>query len=521
MTEIWTRPWALLSPSSRTDGHRSGELGADFTVPKSETAAVWVYGLSANLARVNKAGDYLQSVVGFDHSDTPRRLGVLPIPKRMGPIVVEPKCSLRWEGAPERPSKARDLSADERQRADLLNRTDLVFDRLAEVETALADPITLWAELHRRWTGDSVDVEPRMDLIVRQAREMKQDLEFLDRTPRRILRRTHKMTPLSRIQEMDRRAMVWLIRQPGDTLAERAGDAQRILGVAREENFDTLENRVLRAYCELAGRHAREYLGRYQSRSATRRYRIVKSYASQCQRLARKLSELGVRVAEPSVTPNYVLLENFRYHKIWVGWHELLDRNRVEDELWRWQMRSWEEFTALAVMVAVQSLPGAKLVAASPVEFLDGQNRGRWIGHENPLGVFHLPAQKTVIEVQYELARPGTWRADFAAPIWLRFGTTDDALSFQNYVPIWPIWSSDGGLEVGEAAEMSKTLSRLARRPVRGGMILRPAPADDRSPADVMGGVASIEMGVVGDSLRIGLHEMSQHIMSILAGRGV
>ena len=48
-----------------------------------------------------------------------------------------------------------------------------------------------------------------------------------------------------------------LVRQPGETLAERAGPSQRIRAVTRHQNFDTLENQVLRSYAELARSVAR------------------------------------------------------------------------------------------------------------------------------------------------------------------------------------------------------------------------------------------------------------------------
>lgn len=83
------------------------------------------------------------------------------------------------------------------------------------------------------------------------------------------------MIPLSRVQEIDRKAMPWLIRQPGETIAERGGNRQRIQAVAREENFDTLENRVLLSYARLAGVIAREYAGKYVAVRGSLRVKLV------------------------------------------------------------------------------------------------------------------------------------------------------------------------------------------------------------------------------------------------------
>jgi hypothetical protein len=76
--------------------------------------------------------------------------------------------------------------------------------------------------------------------------------------------------PVGRVQEIDRRAMLWFARQPGETLADRAGDDQRVLAVAREENFDTLENRVL---SECLDRNPKDVPARQPGVRASRRTR--------------------------------------------------------------------------------------------------------------------------------------------------------------------------------------------------------------------------------------------------------
>ena len=68
------------------------------------------------------------------------------------------------------------------------------------------------------------------------------------------------------MQEVDRQSMAWLIRQPGETIAERGGDRQRIQAVVREENFNTLENRILLSYAQMAHHVARDYRDLHRGR---------------------------------------------------------------------------------------------------------------------------------------------------------------------------------------------------------------------------------------------------------------
>lgn len=483
---------------------------------------LWLYAPQGGPPRLDGRADAAEPVAGFSLETQVRTLALAPLPlrRRPGVLVGAGAAVMRLvrPDLPERPATGAEPGTDQEKAARaLFQRAETVWDRLADVDVALADPINLWSELSRRWTEDAPDDAPRMDVIVRQARRLGPILDALDRAPRRILRRSHRLTPLARVQEMDRRAVTWLIRQPGDTLAERAGDRQRVLAVAREENFDTLENRVLRAYADLARAVAKDYGERHHGKRATRRWRDVDDFGRRCRRLSRDLAGRGVRLAEPGVTPNFTLLENPRYREVWAAWQALLRRREEEDEIWRWQARSWEEFCALAVMVALQRLPGARLVAAAPLTFLDEQRRGSRVEHDNPLGVFHLPAQDMVVEVQYRLANPGGWRADLAAPIWLRFGRTADTGGFLKLAVIWPIWDAAGGLVAGEAEEIAAMASALRPRLLRGAAVIRPAAPEATVTEAQAPGVIALATGVQGEALRDGVAALSDFFAVLFA----
>jgi hypothetical protein len=193
-------------------------------------------------------------------------------------------------------------------------------------------------------------------------------------------------------------------------------------------------------------------------------------------------------------------------------------RREVLDELWRWQARSWEEFCALALMVALQSIHGAELIATSPIVFRNEQQRGRWVDTIDPLGVIHLVAQKLIVEVQYG------WRTDylanFCAPIWLRFGTIDAPLAGLARVPVWPTWDAVGGLVEGEAAEISDFILARRRRlremqGIGGALILRPH-ADGEVASEIAGNVAQVTLGSAGESLREGVKRVAEIVRDLL-----
>jgi hypothetical protein len=518
VAEIWLRPWALVLFGR---SHRLTVGEEDIDISADHAASIWLYETGGHRAGVDGKRDTTEPLLGFAAGDPARRLSILPFPLRNAPGITisthGKSIKLRWHGIPERPPTNLEPQTEQEHEAHrLMLRAQAVWTRLRDVESVLDDPGRLWPELRHRWTEDDANAQPEMDIIVKHAFALWRTVEELARSPRRILRRTHRHIPLSRVQELDRRAMTWLVRQPGETLAERAGDQQRLLAVAREENFDTLENRALRSYCELASHTARDYLELHAAKRQTTRARKVDAFGKASRRLARHLADHGVRTADPGVTPNFVLQHNINYHRIWMAWHELLDRERARDELWRWQARSWDEFCMLAVVVALVGIPGARLIAAAPIEFRDEQDRGSWIHHDNPIVTIFLPEQKLVVEVRYRLQRPDKALSDFAAPISIRFGHLGDFKGFLRTVVVWPIWAVRGGLIPGELAEIARVIANGAKAKIVAAAVLRPTADDETHACERTGSALCLAIGTQGAGLSNALDELTRLFTSTL-----
>jgi len=510
----WERPWAWLDST----GTRYVEASSLESGLSAQTAG-WLCVEDIKAIRIEGRGYGSKGEPDFRVTGD-RHVIALPLPLRHGrPQAItsgNKGLLLDWRDLPERPADGAVSDDDAQRRAKaLLDRVKSVWARIREVEEASATPATMWLRLEDIWlSGGRAD--PEMDLIVRQARELPPVLEHLDKAPRRILRRTSRMLPLVRVQEMDRKAMLWLARQPGETIAERAGDRQRIQAIAREENFNTLENRVLLSYARLAREIAHDYEQRHR-RSSSTRVQQVRAYDERCGRLERDLVALGVQTASTDVTPNFVLQNNWHYHQIWKSWHELLRRHRALDELWRWQARSWEELSALVTIVAVQSIPGAQPVALSSIIFRDEQDRGCWIDHVNPVAVFFLEQQQAVLEISYrQFIRPSAL-AKFGAAIWLRVGRPNRQDGLSRWA-IWPLWSPDGGLEPGEADEVGKLIPQGRDENLRGGITLRPTQREGAAEVITSGKVSCLTLGTDGPALADGIANLRQAIIQQVLG---
>jgi hypothetical protein len=356
-----------------------------------------------------------------------------------------------------------------------------------------------------------------MDIIVRHSRSLPTILDQLERSPRRILRRTHRMVPLGRVQELDRKAMAWLARQPGQTMAERGGDRQRIQAVAREESFNTLENRVLLSYATIAGAVAREYRERHRDAAHSERLARVRGFGLRCAAMGRGLRERGVLAAAADAVPNFVLQNNPSYHMVWLAWCELLRRRRELDKLWRWQARSWEEFCAMLVVVALQSIPGARMLAVSPLVFREDQDKGCWIDHVNPLVAVYVPEQRVIAEVSYRMGA-GKVLSHFGAPIWIRLGRIDSA-EFLSRWAVWPIWHARGGLEPGEPDEVAALLHAGQTEMVKGGITIRPALPGSDADLDWVPNAGCFAVGASGSALKTGIEELRDFMSVVVLGQ--
>ena len=419
---------------------------------------------------------------------------------------------------PVRPPLKREPKTQEEEFAlETLFRMNDVLARIDELEDALDDPVNLWPRLRAAWKRAEDGASPRMAEIVKQAREIDPVLKELEHRIRRVLRRTRELTPLDRIQEMDRSSMLWLGRQPGRTIAERAGPAQRILSTVRNENFDTLENRVFHAYVRLAASVAREWQQEHKTLQNNDHYQKVEAFRRRCRTISRKLDDLGVRIAEPGIISNYVLMQDKGYRKVRCAWEKLLHRERALDDLWAWQAQTWTDFAVLAIVLAIDELKEARPIAQSPILWRQEAMTGRKFDQDRPIAVFWLEETGRIVEVQARPKQPSSLLTLARAHVSLCI-TDPTRVNLPRRVAVWTPHAMER-IDVQEAAEdAAVTLAKIAQAStneiMRDGLILTPAHTEtfkatgsrDRARVD------AIALGALGINLAKGMEALRDFI---------
>lgn len=415
------------------------------------------------------------------------------------------------QGFPVRPPKTIESETEEDLRAQaLLRRMNEVLARVQELGEALDEPAHVWPRLKAAWERAEHEDDPRMAEIIRQAREILPKLKDLEPRIRKVLRRTRELVPLDRVREMDRASMRWLVRQPGSTIAERAGSSQRILATVRRENFDTAENRVLHAYTVLASDVARQWMKEHPKAKASRRYEQVDALYRFCRTFSRLLAELDVMIAEAGIAPNYVLMQDSNYRAIYQAWLRLLKHQLVIDDLWAWQAETWTDFCVLAVILALHDVEDCELVAQSPIFWRSEASLGRWFDQDNPIAVFWLKRLNRVVEVH---SRPSQARGLLSyARSHVALKITDPSrVDVPRTVAVWTPHTLDR-IDVKEAVvEANKRLMAIQKvstsETLRQGLILTPANGlpEVVEASDVRTNVQGIAFDPAGAGLKLGL----------------
>lgn len=353
-------------------------------------------------------------------------------------------------------------------------RLDLFLLGLVDLIRLVDDPSVAWHQngwerLLRAWTGAEINLtEPPMALIVRHSATLQRLLNDLGRHPRRILSRTRQMTPIDRVQQLDTASVRWLSRQPGETTYQRAGPKQRILAIQRYEDIDTLENRVLRDLGRRSSELATGYTQRYRRLRESNRWKLVDSYRRDTHRLARNLHLNDVELPNPPIVPNFALLQDRRYRRVWRAYREIIRHADEQDECWRWQHRLWADFCRLVLQVSLRFRNSFQELAESPLRIAQEQQRGRWSQVDAHSGVFLLldraDQPSAVVSVIWDTSavhqKLAPWMSGLGATSVLHLQNLHDGS--ESYILVWALHLF--GDDVPELEELAASGQRALDR---------------------------------------------------------
>lgn len=141
--------------------------------------------------------------------------------------------------------------------------------------------------------------------------------------PRQTINRVYEMTPVYLAQRLDSRSVQWLSRKPGNNLREKLSANPHILASSRKMSFDTLENRLLKAFLI----HAQRLLLDRQEAGI----KLTDDHENLIDVIQKSLQQEEFSKIKPwqHMPPNNVLLQDKQYRKVWRSWQL---SNRLEED---------------------------------------------------------------------------------------------------------------------------------------------------------------------------------------------
>jgi hypothetical protein len=410
----------------------------------------------------------------------------LPTPNKKTHVLTEFSISAKiggdtvritQDGITPRPSVQHALP--ESEALDLLVRwmshgfQELAHDKIEDDHAKLPGQVRrTWADANEIWLKPNLK-EPQMELIIRLAQDasLRDKLESIARSPRRILTRIRVQTPVGRIQEMDAICIRKYAEKPGRTAMEKAGDKQRLLAVQRQTSHDTLENRVAVWVLEAIASRATKWVAINAKRlnSGSRRALAVKRFSKKALqwRQGEALAEVSAAALSHRVQANYpLMLDHQRYKRIYAAYLELLKYHRVEDDAWMWRRVLWSETVKQLVACAFNENWGKTALASRPYYRVE-PDRGSWIGSHPTPGPYEHPKFGPMVLLDAREAQGMEW-AKAAPTAWMKHVGVLGCDSI-----IW--WPKRGAASViwsnlapkGNAAQWKASLDRAAHALMR------------------------------------------------------
>lgn len=198
---------------------------------------------------------------------------------------------------------------------------------------------------------------PQAGIETRLARDMPPVLSRIFDDIRKLLRRSRQLVNVSQVRQLDSGCLRWLIRQPGRCVAEKAGPRQQVMGVIREDDYNTLENRVLKDFllrvrtltdCWLDEHCAPEFQDEPSVKAVAHLNSLcVRGLSLEALEHVSSLTDLPA--------PNFALQQDNRYARLWRAYRLVIRWSRTLEDLWgkREQLeRELEDFTHLAGQLA-------------------------------------------------------------------------------------------------------------------------------------------------------------------------
>ena len=267
--------------------------------------------------------------------------------------------------------------------------------------------------------------------------ELSRKLRTITPRLRHQLRRKAELMSIGRIQEMDSYCLRDYIRRPGHSPEEKAGAKQQLMGVKREQNYNTVENKFLIYF---AGRLLHLECFRYEHNN----------YNSAHQDLVRKLRQtIDIFNQSPAIKnisvrhfrlnkPNYVLLQNPIYNSFYRAYQDYIYRRSQKERLWSYRTNLLGDTIYLCLTAAFLRFRGINLKPLSNLATKISPDYGNYLPKDNKVSI-----PVFLQDFVYEFKLDKSWdltKGDYCLTIEVHDLKSSALTTKITSFPIWIFW---------------------------------------------------------------------------------
>ena len=281
--------------------------------------------------------------------------------------------------------------------------------------------------------------EASLPLVVSLENQYKLSRKLRTITPklRHQLRRKAELIPIGRIQEMDSYCLRDYIRRPGRSPEEKAGAKQQLMGVKREQNYNTVENKFLVYF---AGRLLHLECFRYEESKG-------KAYLDSVKKLRQTIDIFNQSPLIKNISvryfrltkPNYVLLQNPIYNSFYQAYQEYVRRRSQKESLWSYRSNLLGDAVYLCLTAAFLCFQGVNLKPLVNLETRTEQDYGNYFQSE--IKPVSIPVFLQDFVYEFKLSKNlDLARGDYSLTIELHDLKSSKLTTKGQSFPLWIFW---------------------------------------------------------------------------------
>ena len=300
---------------------------------------------------------------------------------------------------------------------------------------------TAWINLHYlpKYLAEFDLSEASLPLIISLEGQYELSRKLRTITPklRHQLRRKAELMSISRIQEMDSYCLRDYIRRPGSSPEEKAGAKQQLMGVKREQNYHTVENKFLIYF---AGRLLHLECFRYEKSNDTAYLDAVRKLRQTIDIFNRSPLIKDISVRHFRLTkPNYVLLQNPIYNSFYRAYQDYIYRRSQKERLWSYRHNLLGDTVYLCLTAALLRFQGVHLKPLANLAIRTSPDYGNYLLEDKQPASIPVFLQDFVYEFRLDKCSDLT-RGDYCLTIELHDLKSSELTIKVASFPIWIFW---------------------------------------------------------------------------------